>query len=106
MSAPFTPLQSFQNKVDGSIVFASDWNNWIGSLYAYITGTFLPQFNVLNNKGDMWIYNGMSLVQLAVGSDGQVLTANSGTGSGVSWGSGGGLPITTKGDLVVGNGSG
>lgn len=104
--SPFAAPSVFQNKVDGTIVFAADWNNVIGGIYSYINSTLLPQFNVLQNKGDIYAYTGSALIQLPVGSNGQVLTANSAASGGINWTAGAGLPITTKGDLVVGNSGG
>jgi hypothetical protein len=43
------------------------------------------------------------LARLPVGSNGQVLTSDSTQALGLAWEAGAGLPITTKGDLVVGN---
>lgn len=39
-------------------------------------------------KGDVFTYNGTNVVKLAVGTDGQVLKANSATSSGLEWGTG------------------
>lgn len=104
--SPFTLPPTFQNQVDGTVIFAATWNSVIGGLYTYFTSTLLPQLNVLQNKGDTYGYTGSTLVPLSVGSNGQVLTANSAAASGISWASAGGLPITTKGDTVIGNASG
>lgn len=106
LGQPFTPMSSFTNKTDGTVVYASDWNNTIGGLYTYITNDLLPQLNALTQKGDMYVYTGSSIVRLPAGSNGQVLTANSAVSTGVNWAAGAGLPITTKGDIIVGNGSG
>lgn len=103
---PFSSLSAFQTKTDGTIVYAADWNTSIGTLYTYITDTLLPQLNAVLQKGDMYVYNGTTLAKLGVGSDGQVLTADSTKTLGLAWEAGAGLPITTKGDIIVGNSSG
>jgi hypothetical protein len=106
LGQPFTALGSFQNQTDGTVIFASQWNTSIGGLYTYITNNLLPQLNALTQKGDLYVYTGSSLVRQAVGSNGQVLTADSTQSNGIKWAAGAGLPITTKGDIIVGNGSG
>jgi hypothetical protein len=106
LGQPFIALPAFQNKTDGTIVYAADWNNTIGGLYVYITNSLLPQLNALTQKGDLYGYTGSSISRLPVGSNGQVLTANAAAPLGINWAAGIGLPITTKGDIVVGNGSG
>lgn len=104
---PFSALTAFTNKTDGTIVFAADWNNVIGALYTYISNTLLPQLNVLANKGDIYVYNGTAIVALGAGSNGQVLTANSATSSGLQYTTVSGTgPLTTKGDIETVNGSG
>jgi len=101
-SQPFTAPSAFTNKTDGTIVFASDWNNTIGGLYTYITYTLLPQLNILTTTGDQYYYNGSQLARLAIGSTGQVLTVAGGL---PTWASGAGLPLTTKGDTLGYTGS-
>jgi hypothetical protein len=106
-SNPFSPPPAFQTQTDGTIIFASIWNSSIGALYTYITTVLLPQLNTLANKGDMYVYNGSAIVAQAVGSNGQVLTANSATGSGVQWTTVAGTsPLTTKADILTVNGGG
>lgn len=103
---PFSPPTTFQNQQDGTVIFASLWNTWIGGLYTYITGSLLPQLNSLVNKGDIYVYNGIALTNLAVGGNGQVLTANSGTSTGLQWTTVAGTsPLTTLGDLLTVNSS-
>jgi len=77
----------------------------IASLFSQ-TGGFT---NPMTAKGDL-IAGGTSgtPTRLPVGSDGNVLAANSGAADGVSWESPPWLisPLTTKGDLLTDNGSG
>jgi len=103
---PFATPSAFQTQVDGSIIFAATWNSTIGGLYTYLNTVLLPQLNVPTTKGDLYVYNGTLLARLGAGSNGQVLTADSTQTLGLKWAAGAGLPITTKGDLIVGNGSG
>lgn len=54
-------------------------------------------------KGDMLVYNGTTYIQIDVGENDQVLTADSGEASGVKWvaaSGGGSSPLTTKGDIL------
>lgn len=102
LGQPFTTPSAFNNKTDGTVVFAEDWNNTIGGLYTYITYTLLPQLNVLTAAGDIYYYSGSQLAKLPIGSTGQVLTVAGGL---PSWSAGLGLPLTTKGDTLVYSGS-
>lgn len=55
-------------------------------------------------KGDVVVHNGTTDVRLAVGTDGQVLEADSAAPEGVAWktaAGGGGDPLTTKGDIMA-----
>lgn len=61
---------------------------------------------VLTTKGDMVVDNGTAPVRLAVGSNGQVLTADSTQADGLHWATPASLPLTTKGDLITDDGSG
>lgn len=49
---------------------------------------FAPQ--VGTTKGDLFVYNGSSLTRVGVGSDDEVLTADSAEAAGVKWAAGGG----------------
>jgi len=105
-SGPFSSPPAFTSQTDGTIIFASIWNSSIGSLYTWITGTLLPQLNTLTTKGDIYVYNGSSIVNLPAGGNGQVLTANSAQSSGLQWTTVAGTsPLTTKGDILTVNGS-
>ena len=56
----------------------------------------IDQVTVTSSKGDLLVENGSNVVALAVGSNGQVLTANSSTSSGLEWST----PITDHGGLT------
>lgn len=62
--------------------------------------------NPLTTKGDILVDNGTATVRLPVGTDGQVLTADSAHADGVAWETPASstLPLTTKGDLLVDTG--
>lgn len=57
-------------------------------------------------KGDLIVSNGTDNIRLAVGSDGQVLTADSGETSGLSWTSPLTNPMDSTGDMIIGGASG
>jgi hypothetical protein len=57
-------------------------------------------------KGDIIVSNGSDNIRLAVGSNGTVLTADSGETSGVKWGTALSNPMTTRGDIITGGVSG
>lgn len=57
-------------------------------------------------KGDITVRNSSSNARLAVGSDGQVLTADSAQTLGVKWGSSLTNPMSAAGDIIVGGASG
>jgi hypothetical protein len=67
-------------------------------LYGPISGG-----DILENKGDVLTHDDSTDTILPVGSDGQVLTANSAVSNGISWEtpSSGASPLTTKGDLYT-----
>lgn len=61
--------------------------------------------NPLTTKGDILVDNGTATVRLPVGTNGQVLTADSAQADGVAWEAPTvSLPLTTKGDLLVDTG--
>lgn len=57
-------------------------------------------------KGDVIVSNGSDNIRLAVGSDGTVLTADSGEASGLTWTTPLTNPMTTQGDIIIGGSSG
>jgi hypothetical protein len=68
-----------------------------------------PAFDALapsTTKGDLIAYDGTDNVRVAVGSNGQVLTADSAQTSGLSWTSPLTNPMTTSGDIIYGGTSG
>jgi hypothetical protein len=98
---PFAPLGTFVAKTDGTIVYATDWNTSIGNLYTYITTVLLPQLNVVQNTGDMYVMNGTALARLGVGTNGQILTADNTQPLNLNWENAPTLPLTTQGDMLV-----
>ena len=56
-------------------------------------------------KGDLLGYNGSGYINISVGTNGQVLTANSSSLTGLSWANGSVLLLVTKGDLLTFNGT-
>lgn len=59
----------------------------------------------LTTKGDIFIRNNSENTRLSVGTNGQVLSANSNTTSGLEWVNSITIPTTTAGDLLVHNGT-
>lgn len=57
-------------------------------------------------KGDIISRDGSNNIRVAVGTDGQVLTADSGEASGLGWSSPLVNPMTTQGDIIKGGTSG
>lgn len=104
MGAPFALATSITglNLAAGHVVLATEWNAAVGGLYAYINNnTLLPQLNVLQNKGDLYTYDGTNFHALSVGADAQVLIADAASVAGVKWAT----PVntttlTTKGDTL------
>lgn len=57
-------------------------------------------------KGDIIAHNGSNNIRVAVGTDGQVLAANSANPSGLGWAAALSNPMTTEGDIIIGGASG
>lgn len=71
--------------------------------------TKTPAFDALSpttTKGDLIAYDGTDNVRRAVGTDGQVLTADSAQATGLNWSSPLTNPMTTLGDVIIGGASG
>lgn len=58
---------------------------------------------ILTTKGDVLTHDGSDSVRYGVGTDGQVLTADSAASNGIAWKTptGGTSPLTTKGDIFT-----
>jgi hypothetical protein len=88
--------------VDGSAVTSSlDYKltNPASSDPGHVHTLYLPK-SLGTTKGDALIFNGTAWVRVAVGTDGQVLTADSAQSAGVHWTTPAGSAVTTKGDLL------
>lgn len=55
----------------------------------------------LASKGDILAFNGVDWIDVTVGSNGQVLTADSSQAAGVAWGAGSTLPLDGLVDVVI-----
>ncbi len=89
-------------RTDGTTITASIWNNDVIGIYTYINNTLVNTLNVLTTKGDQYVYNGSNLTRLPVGTDGQILTSDSGTATGLQWAAfANSTPLTTKGDILT-----
>ncbi len=89
-------------RATGFNVTSTIWNSDVGGIYSYINNNIVPVLNKLTAKGDMYVYDGAVLQKQAVGTNGQVLTADSGAGNGISFASfANAVQLTTKGDLLT-----
>lgn len=59
----------------------------------------------LTTKGDLLVYGDSGNTKLPIGTDGQVLSADSGTATGLQWVDALTLPTTTAGDILVHDGT-
>jgi len=59
----------------------------------------------LTTKGDILVFGDTGNDRLPIGTDGQVLYANSGTSTGLQWADAVTLPTTTAGDIIVHDGT-
>lgn len=109
MSNPFPQIVNTVGTLPaGHIVLATEWNTEIGGIYTYINSTILASgLNKMSAKGDLYVFDGTALQAQAVGSDGQVLSADSTQPSGLAWASDvDSTLLTTKGDLLIYGASG
>ncbi len=88
-------------RTTGTTITASIWNSDVLGIYTYINNNIVPALNTVTTKGDMYVYNGASLGRLAVGTNNQILTADSGNPLGVAWAAfANAAALTTKGDIL------
>jgi hypothetical protein len=64
-------------------------------------GVSLQKLGALTTKGDLLTWHTAAHQRLPVGTDGQVLTADSGVTAGVKWATPASSPLTTKGDVFT-----
>ncbi len=85
----------------GTTITAAIWNNDVNGIYTYLNNTVIPALNKLTTKGDLYVTDGVSLNRLAVGTDGQALSANSAQTNGLQWVNfANAVALTTKGDIL------
>lgn len=104
MANPFAQaVNTVGTLASGHVVTAAEWNAAVNTLYTYINNTLLGTgINKLATKGDTYAFDGTlgGLQALAVGSNGQVLQADSAQAVGIKWASVANLTaLTTKGDI-------
>lgn len=88
-------------RVAGTTITATIWNSDVLGIYTYINNNIVSALNVLTNKGDLYVYSGSALSRLGIGTDGQVLTVNSGAPLGLNWAAfADAAALTTKGDIL------
>lgn len=106
LAAVITAASVPSTRSTGDTITATIWNNDVVGVYSYINNNIIPVLNLLTSRGDLYVYNGASLVRRAVGTDGQVLTADSAQADGVKWAAfANSTNLTTKGDLLTHNGA-
>jgi hypothetical protein len=91
---------------EGMMSYLQDTNSvevYNGTAFVAVGGGGLT--SPLTTKGDIWVY-GTSDTRLGVGTDGHTLVADSVETTGLKWVAPAGSPITTEGDLVIGDASG
>lgn len=105
MTAPLgTITNSVGTLTTGHVVTASEWNTAVGGIYTYINSTLLNgALNKFINKGDILVHDGTNLQALAVGTNTQVLTADSTQATGVKWAAPSAVPLNTNGDTLYYN---
>jgi hypothetical protein len=106
MSSPLS-LLSNPNTItaDGETVTAAVWDNNFSSIVNYINSSLTASFNVVQGKGDIYVYDGSNIQALSASgvTDGWVLSKNSTAPFGAQWISPPGLPTTTNGDTIYYN---
>jgi hypothetical protein len=103
LTSPLTPLTNPNTIVsDGATVTATVWTNNFASITNYINNSLTASFNVVQNKGDIYCYDGVNIQALSASgvTNGWVLSKNSTASFGVQWISPPGLPTTTEGDMI------
>lgn len=99
-------ISGFTTRSDGNKITASIWNSELGGIYTYLNNTIVPVFNLLAAKGSILSHDGSNILALAIGAtDGHTLQVDAASATGMRWASAGGLPTTTKGDIIVHNGT-
>jgi hypothetical protein len=101
---PFPAIPAFQTQINGTLIYSSTWNSVIGGLWTWISYSLLPQLNVVQNLGDMYVAqvnaNGnVNLAQFPVGTSGTVLQADSTQSLGMAWEDGFGIGLVNQGDI-------
>jgi hypothetical protein len=93
----FQPVDRSQSVEGWCRKYAPTGRDLYGPCLACAGGT------ILTTKGDVLTHDGSDSVRYGVGTDGQVLTADSATSNGIAWKTpvGGTSPLTTKGDLYT-----
>lgn len=97
----FPTISGFTTRATGDTITASIWNSELGGIYTYINNNIVALFNTLTTKGDIFGFDGSNYGRLGVGTNNQVLTADSAQPFGIKWASVANVTnLTTKGDLL------
>jgi hypothetical protein len=88
-------------RATGNTITATIWNSDVLGLYTYLNNNIVPVLNTLTTKGDIYVYTGSAIARQGVGSNGNVLTADSAQTNGIKWAAlADTASLTTKGDLL------
>lgn len=97
---PTIPLE----RLPGEVETVAGWNDAIPGFANYINSEVVPVLNVLNAKGDIYVYDGADLQKQAVGTNSDVLVADSSRANGIKWAATGSSTTTAKGQLLAHDG--
>jgi len=95
--------------VDASGLTSGDFIQFNGSKFVRYASSLLVPASLLTTKGDLLTRTSSAVARQGVGSDGQLLTADSAQPNGIKWATptaGMTNPMTTAADLIVGGTSG
>lgn len=92
--------------VDPSGLVADDFIKFNGSQFVRSPSSLLLPASLLTTKGDLITRTTTTVVRQGVGSNGQILTADSAQTNGIKWADAFTNPMTTQDDLIIAGASG
>lgn len=102
-ASPLPVLGSFKFEQPGDVLTVDEWNTYLVGAYSYLNDNVVALLNKLTTKGDLYVYNGISVERLAAGANGRALTADSDQANGLAYSASPLLTgdMTTKGDTAM-----